>query len=237
MTKLRNILLSVLLVSCNSRHNVQYTNALNEKSISEDIEWSQMWMVSVNKNDLPKVLIIGDSHVERYYPEVAAKLNGKAYCSKFTTSRSLGDPALMEQLRCLFFSFKFDIISFNNGLHGAAYTDEQYSEYIPEVYRLLIKSNPGLKLIWVNTTASRMRDNIASFDEHNQGVINRNKAVEKFTKEHSIPVVDLFSLSISHPDYYESDGIHFNKQGVEDEARHISDAIIKIIDNSDFKRN
>jgi hypothetical protein len=231
------IFLTLLLISCNSSHNVQKKPALNTTSISEDIEWSQMWMVSVNKDNLPKVLIIGDSHVERYYPEVAAKLNGKAYCSKFTTSRSLGDPALMEQLQCLFFSLKFDIISFNNGLHGAAYTDEQYGQYIPEVYKLFIESNPGMKLIWVNTTASRIKDNIASFDEHNQGVINRNKAVEKFAKERRILLVDLFSLSINHPEYYESDGIHFNKEGVADEARHISDAIIKIIDNSDFIRN
>jgi hypothetical protein len=237
MIKLQNIFLSVLLISCNNSNIVQKGDALNNKSISEDIEWSQMWMVSVNKNDLPRVLIIGDSHVERYYPEVAAKLNGRAYCSKFTTSRSLGDPSLMEQLRCLFFSFKFDIISFNNGLHGAAYTDEQYSQYIPEVYKLFTESNPGVKLIWVYTTASRMKDNITSFDEHNPRVINRNKAVEKFTKEHSISVVDLFSLSINHPEYYENDGIHFNKPGVEDEARHISDAVNKIIDNSDFKRN
>ena len=52
-------------------------------------------MVSVNNHDLPRVLIIGDSHVERYYPLVAARLQDKAYCSKFTTSRSLGDPALI----------------------------------------------------------------------------------------------------------------------------------------------
>jgi len=234
MKRLQNLVLAVLLISCNKSNPSVRNDSLNSKSISEDIEWSQMWIVSVNKNDLPKVLIIGDSHVERYYPEVAAKLNGRAYCSKFTTSRSLGDPALIEQLKTVFFSFKFDVISFNNGLHGVEYSDEQYNLYIPEVYKLFTETNPGAKLIWVNTTARRIRDNIEAFDEHNQGVINRNKAVENFTDKHNIPVVDLYSLSINHPDYFESDGIHFNKQGVEDEARIVSDEIIKIIDNSDF---
>jgi hypothetical protein len=237
MKKNLHLIFIILLIACNNSNTANRQNeTLNQKSISEDIEWSNMWMVSVNKKDLPKVLIIGDSHVERYYPAVAARLKDKAYCSKFTTSRSMGDPALIEQLKPVFFSFKFDVISFNNGLHGIEYTDDQYSRDIPEVYKLFTESNPGVKLIWVNTTGRRVSDNIAAFDEYNQGVINRNKAVENFTKAHNIPVVDLFLLSIIHPDYYESDGIHFNKQGVEDEARYVSDEIIRIIDNSDFIR-
>jgi hypothetical protein len=228
MKKNFQLIFVILLIACNNSNTAnRQDETLNQKSISEDIEWSNMWMVSVNKKDLPKVLIIGDSHVERYYPVVAGKLLDKAYCSKFTTSRSLGDPALIEQLKAVFFSFKFDVISFNNGLHGVEYSDAQYSLDIPEVYKLFTGSNPGVKLVWVNTTARRLRDSIAAFDGHNQGVINRNRAIENFTKAHNIPVVDLFSLSIIHPDYYESDGIHFNKQGVEDEARYVSDEILR----------
>ena len=208
----------------------------NKKSISEDIEWSNTWIVSVNSSDLPKVLIIGDSHAERYYPVIAARLQNKAYCSKFTTSRSLGDPALMEQLKTVFFSFKFDIISFNNGLHGVEYADEQYRKYIPEVYRLFTESIPGVKLLWVNTTGRRVRDNIATFDEYNQGVINRNKAVENFSKSVNIPLIDFYALSFNHPEYYENDGIHFNKEGVEVEARYISEEILKVIENFSVKR-
>lgn len=188
-------------------------------------------MVSVNNHELPRVLIIGDSHVERYYPVVAEQLKEKAYCSKFTTSRSMGDPALIEQLKALFFSYRFDVICFNNGLHGVDYTDEEYSSFIPVVYSLFKKNNPDLKLIWVNTTARRIRENTGQFEEHNSGVINRNKAVENFTRENNIPLIDFYSLSINHPEYYENDGIHFNKQGVEDEAKTISSGIIKIIDN------
>ena len=110
-------------------------------SISEGTEWSNTWMVATNKHDLPRVLIIGDSHVERYYQPVTNKLNKIAYCSKFTTSRSLGDPALIAQLKALFFSYKFDVITFNNGLHGVEYSDEQYNSYIPVVYKpALLKS-------------------------------------------------------------------------------------------------
>jgi hypothetical protein len=236
MKKILLLVFPIVLFACNRNNNVGKNDPINDRSISEDIEWSQMWMVSVNNHDLPRVLIIGDSHVERYYPLIAERLHDKAYCSKFTTSRSLGDPALIEQLKTVFFSFKFDIISFNNGLHGAEYSVEQYSRYIPEVYKLFIENNTGVRLIWVNTTGSRDSENISAFNEFNKEVINRNKAVENFTRANSIPLIDLYSLSNSHPEYYETDGIHFNKEGVEEEARYVSDEIIKVIENSNYIR-
>jgi hypothetical protein len=231
MKYLFSVVLAIIICACNNKNGVKTNTALNKRSISEDIEWCHLWMVSVNSNDLPRVLIIGDSHAERYYPRVTAKLNDRAYCSKFTTSRSLGDPALIEQLRSVFFSFRFNVISFNNGLHGAEYSTEQYSQYIPQVYKLFREANPGVKLIWVNTTGSRMRDNFGLFNEYNHEVIKRNNSVENFAKENNVPLVDLYDLSVKHPEYYETDGIHFNKDGVDEEARYISDEIIKALEN------
>lgn len=236
MKKLIHLLLAFFTFACSTNHlTIRHDKTLINPSISEDIEWSQTWMVSTNKHDLPRVLIIGDSHVERYYPVLSDKLKNKAYCCKFTTSRSLGDPALIEQLKAIFFSYKFDIISFNNGLHGVEYTDRQYSSYIPFVYKLLKESIPDLKLIWVNTTARRIRDNLTEFEKYNSGVINRNKTVEEFTRAKNIPLVDLYSLSFNHPEYYENDGIHFNNKGVEEEARVVSGEILKVIDYVNIK--
>jgi hypothetical protein len=200
-------------------------------SISEGTEWSNTWMVATNKHDLPRVLIIGDSHVERYYQPVTNKLNKIAYCSKFTTSRSLGDPALIAQLKALFFSYKFDVITFNNGLHGVDYSDEQYSRYIPTVYKLFKKSNPGLKLIWVNTTPRRIGGKRPDFDQYNQGVINRNKAVEEFTRAKNIPLVDFYTPASTNLDYFDTDGIHFSKPGVEEQAKMVTSEILKALES------
>lgn len=89
--------------------------------INEDIEWSHTWIVNTNDTLLPKVLIVGDSHVDGYYSVVAKKLGTKVSCSKFTTSKSLGDPVFINQLESVLMLCDFDIISFNNGLHGADY--------------------------------------------------------------------------------------------------------------------
>ena len=222
----------ILAVGCKSNYQtIGQDKKHKNSSINEDIEWSHTWVVSTNKYDLPKVLIIGDSHVERYYQNVTDKLINKAYCNKFTTSRSLGDPILIDQLRAVFNAYKFDIICFNNGLHGVDYTVKQYSNYIPEVYNLFKKNNSNIKLIWVNITARRVPKNLTDFDKYNTGIINRNKAIADFTKAKQIPLIDFYSLSINHMDYYEPDGIHFNPNGVADEANTVTLEILKAIDN------
>ncbi len=102
--------------------------------ISEGIEWSHTWIVNTNDTILPKVLIVGDSHVQIYYDVliiVAKKLGSNVSCCKFTTSKSLGDPVFITQLESVLMLCDFDIISFNNGLHGADYSREEYSKFVP----------------------------------------------------------------------------------------------------------
>jgi len=210
MKKILILILVFLTFACS---NKQITKVKNN-SINEVIEWSNTWIVNNDKTDLPRVLLIGDSHVERYYPVVTEKLKGKASCSKFTTSKSLGDPAIMVQLKALLSIYKFDIVTFNNGLHGVSYTDEQYSSYLPKVYKLFKKNNPDSKIIWVNTTARRVKGSLNEYDQYNQGVINRNKAVDLFTKKNNLVLIDMYSFTYAHTEYYENDGIHLNKTGV-----------------------
>ena len=230
MSRILIFLFAFITVSASiAFQGVAQNKSKKNSSISEDIEWSGTWIVATGKHDLPRVLIIGDSHVERYFQSLSDKLNKKAYCCKFTTSRSLGDPALITQLKALFFSYQFDVITFNNGLHGVDYTEKQYSRYIPIVYQLFKKSNPGFKLVWVNTTARRVRDNLSKFDQYNPEVISRNKSVEEFCRGKNIPLVDFYFPSSIHTDYYEKDGIHFNSVGVEEQAKTVASEILNAL--------
>ena len=53
---------------------------------NESISWNHSWIVkSTPAQNLPNVLLIGDSHVERYYPVVNNLLKDKAVVSKITT--------------------------------------------------------------------------------------------------------------------------------------------------------
>src|ERR1035437_6076718 len=100
--------------------------AQTKPAVREDIEWLDVWLPNTNSHDLPRVLLIGDSITRGYGPRVEADLKGKAYVGRMATSKSLGDPALLQQVALVLQEQSFDIIHFNNGLHGKDYTQEEY---------------------------------------------------------------------------------------------------------------
>ena len=224
------LVLGVLLFTFGCRQGTEK----GDVSIKEPIEWSHTWIPATDKHDLPRVLLIGDSHVERYYPLVARQLQGLAYCAKLTTSKSLGDPILPDEIGLILKQYDFDIIAFNNGLHGKGYTEEQYGKYIPLIFDLF-KRQSKAKVIWVNTTPVRKRGNLAEFDDFTGRVRKRNRLVEKYATEHGIPIVDLFSLGQQHEEYYTGDGVHFNPDGVAAEADRVAGKIKELLPESRTK--
>lgn len=69
-----------------------------KKIAREYIEWSDIWIPGANKTDLPHVLLIGNSITRGYYGKVEAALKEKAYVGRLSNSKSVGDPALIEEL-------------------------------------------------------------------------------------------------------------------------------------------
>ena len=58
----------------------------------ERIEWSDIWITDADRDELPRVLLVGDSIVRGYYDGVEKALAGKAACARYTTSKFLGNP-------------------------------------------------------------------------------------------------------------------------------------------------
>lgn len=218
------IIISYFMTSCASYKSVSKGTIINE-----NIEWSSTWIVNTNDKVLPKVLLIGDSHVERYYGLVAKYLDpNKVSCSKFTTSKSLGDPLFIKQLESVLSLCTYDVVSINNGLHGADYKIEEYAKFVPIANKLLAK-NVKKSLIWVNTTAIREAENVIKFAERNHQVIERNKFLTDFTKANNLMMVDFYSSTANKLEYYTNDGVHFNQGGVEEEATLITKKINQIL--------
>ena len=190
---------------------------------NETISWNHSWIVArPEMSSQPQVLVIGDSHAERYYPVVNNLLKDKATVSKITTSLSMGDATFMPQLAGLLAGHKFDYIFFNNGLHGVLYSPAVYASYISKVYKLLKKNNPLATIIWVNTTARRVPNNLDSFDAYHQDVIERNKYVAAFCAKKNVKVLDFFSLTVNDKSLFTQDGIHVNEAGVAAQAKLIA---------------
>lgn len=197
--------------------------------VRENIEWLDVWMPNTNDHDLPRVLLIGDSITRGYGRQVEAALKGKAYVSRMATSMSLGDPGLLDEIRLVLRKQAFDVIHFNNGMHGNGYSESEYAAAIPALLAALHRHAPKAKLIWASTTDVRQRNRLEEVDPKTARLIERNRAAEQIVRKRNIPIDDLFSLVAGHPEYHAQDGVHFNEKGSEILAAQVAESILKLL--------
>ena len=203
--------------------------AQTKPPVREDIEWLDVWLPNTNSHDFPRVLLIGDSITRGYGPQVEADLRGKAYVGRLATSKSLGDPALLEEVALVLQEQAFDVIHFNNGMHGAGYSEEEYAAALPVLLATLRRYAPNAKLIWASTTDVRQRNHLETADPKTDRIVQRNRAAAEIVERENIPIDDLFSLVRGHPDYHAQDGVHFSDKGSEILAAQVRDSIAKLL--------
>ena len=121
----------------------------------ESIEWADIWIPEANATTLPRVLLIGDSITRGYYPKVVEQLKGKASVARLASSKSIGDPALLAEVALVLDQCRFDVVHFNNGLHGWGYSEDEYQKHFPGLVATLRRHAPKAKLIWAATTPMR----------------------------------------------------------------------------------
>ena len=197
--------------------------------VRENIEWLDVWLPHTNDHSLPRILLIGDSITRGYGKQVEANLKDKAYVARMATSKSLGDPALIEQVALILREQSFDIIHFNNGMHGDGYSEEAYANALPELLTTLHRGAPRARLIWCSTTDVRERNNLNTINPKTGRVAHRNQIAAAFAKREGIPVNDLFVVVRSHPEYHAADGVHFNEKGNAVLAEQVTAALIKLL--------
>lgn len=196
----------------------------------EPIEWIRLWLPNVDKKDEPQVLLLGDSITEAYYKDVAADLKGKAYVGYFASSLSVGDPMLPGQIALVLRNYRFNVIHFNNGLHGKNYTEEEYARYFPQYVRTIQTNSNGAKLIWTSSTPVRTGKDMADLAPFTERVEARNRIAAAYVRKAGIPIDDLFSAVLHDPEYYLGvDGTHPNSEGRTAEARDVSASILKVL--------
>jgi lysophospholipase L1-like esterase len=175
------------------------------------------------------VLLIGDSITRAYYPEVEKKLAGRAYVARLSSSAFISDPALLQQIEMVLGSTKFDVIHFNNGMHGWQHSEEEYGAAFPRFLKTIQRGAPAAKLIWANTTPLRISPtNAAPQQATDARIAARNDIALKFVAAKKIPVDDQFSIALGHPEYH-SDNVHFNGRGIALQAAQVADTIAQAL--------
>ena len=119
------------------------------QSLTERVEWTWADRPEHPDPSLPNVLLIGDSITRAYYVETTHLLANRANCYLFATSASSGDPRLPDQIADLgkIVPSGFAVIHFNNGMHGWAYTEQQYAAGLPSFIASVRRLSPSAAFI------------------------------------------------------------------------------------------
>ncbi len=195
--------------------------------VRENIEWLDVWVPGHTITDQPRLLLIGDSITRGYYNTVEAKLKGKAVVARLTTSKSLGDPALLDEVRLVLGQTKFDVVHFNNGMHGWGYTEDEYAKALPDLVATIRKGAPTAKLICATTTPVRIAGKPELSDPKTDRVKVRNKAVADVMDKEKIPTNDLFTLVAEKPEWFSQDGVHLNPKGSTALGEQVAEHVLK----------
>jgi len=182
-----------------------------QRSVTEEIEWT--WEVRPQHVDpqLPNVLLLGDSITRNYFPQVTKDLTGIANVYLMASSTSVGDPRLPRQIAefSAMQPVSFAVVHFNNGMHGWGYTEAQFKAAFPRFLRA-IHALPGHgKLIWTTITPVKPE---ATSGATNPRINVRNAIAKNLVEAENISIDDQNALMSHHLDLYE-DTVHFNKEG------------------------
>lgn len=197
-------------------------------------------------DELPRVLIIGDSISIGYAPQVAVLLKDRAQVSRPGAD---GKPVIncgdtrrgLENVDVWLGDRSWDVIHFNWGLHDLCYRDLESKppklrdkktgklSVSPEDYRANLEKlvqrleKTGAKLIWASTT-------IVPEGESGRFVgddLKYNAIAAEIMKAHRIPINDLNALSRSFPEnlFAGKGNVHYTKTGYAQLAEQVADRI------------
>ena len=227
MKRLKSIFLVALMTSFSLLVGAQ--SASYPPSARESIEWCDIWISHANETNLPRVLLIGDSITRAYYPEVEKHLEGKAYVARLSSSAFISDPVLLKQIEMVLGEYKFDVVHFNNGMHGWQHSEREYEQAFPKLLKTIQKYAPHAKLIWANTTPLKVSPSLPPDNQTqatDERIAARNAIAVKLMQAKGIPVDDLNTPMLGHPELH-SDNVHFNDQGVALQAAQVAAHIEK----------
>ena len=183
--------------------------------VRENIEWSTTYTYNSNDTAHPRVLLIGDSICNGYQAKVREKLADMANVTFWASSKCVTDPQYFRELDFLLDSYRYDIISFNNGLHSLT-TDraEWEAAYVSAVAFIRAKC-PEAKLVLTLCTP---------LNNPEKDAISRalNACTLALSDAEALPVIDLYA-AVAGLDKAEhmSDVFHWKDTGKELQAEAI----------------
>src|SRR4051794_10177770 len=187
----------------------------------------------VRAEELPRVLIIGDSISIGYTPYVERVLAGKASVQHNAgNAGTSGNGVFLMESWLDGKNGKWDLIHFNFGLHDLKRMRDGRQQVEPKEYerylRLFVErlKQTGAKLVFATTTP--VPEGKVSPPRVPADVAEYNKIAQRVMADASIPIDDLFSLaSVNVADWQQPVNVHFTARGYEGLAAQVSRVILE----------
>lgn len=188
-------------------NNITYQEERNSSKL-EKYEWLRIWFEDTEDTDAKRVLYIGDSISEGTYKYATNLTERKVIFNNLATSKAVDNPNYYSFIS-MFISEnnKKDAIIINNGLHGWHLSEEEYREHYQKLIKKIKTDFPEVPLYILLTTATteatKCRDRVPV----------RNAAAKQIAEDENLQVIDLYSVTNGHTEYYKPDGVHFVEKG------------------------
>ena len=187
-------------------------------NIYEAKEWTNLWWDEADKDEgLPRILLVGDSQTFGYYPEVIRNMEKEARITALTTSKNVDNPYLIPELDLVIrqFDLRYDLIHFNNGLHGQHQTDaDDFANDYEKVITHILKNYPDAALTLALCPPCYQGEH---FEEPHEVLYQmaeaRNARIRAIGEKYGLAVDDLFTPMLAHRDLHVPDGIHYGDEG------------------------
>lgn len=187
----------------------------------ERFEWIHSWCDETLNNDLPRVLLVGDSINYNYQEKVREFLRGICYVDYISTSYAIDTKMYSHLVYNFMTDSKYSLIHFNHGLHGKHLSKRSYKS---KMEKLLNRVN--IKIILATSTVVLQEENKHLDSSWMKRVEERNEAVYEIAKEKGYEVDDLYSVSVGIPkEKRYQDGTHYLTDGYEIFANVVAESI------------
>ena len=193
----------------------------------EQKEWVRTWCDDTNGNDLPRVLLIGDSITNGYQEKVRELLRGVCYVDFLATSYAIDMPIYHKLVAMFVADSRYELIHFNNGLHGIHIAKRTYKSGVKK----LLKKIVGKKKVILATSTIVYKGSTKRKDgAWMKRVRERNAALKELAAEFGYGIDDLYEVSTKIPfEKRYGDGTHYLVEGYELLAQAVVESIEKAI--------
>lgn len=188
----------------------------------EKYEWVRCWCDNANKYDLPRILLVGDSITEGYQEFVRKAFEDIIYVDYFATSYAVNTKIYHELLGSFIRDSRYDLIHFNNGLHGFDMGKKEYKKGVKNAAKRFYCEN----IILATSTVVYEKGNTEIDREWERKIEERNLAIHEIAHSKAFFIDDLYkvSLEIAKEDRAE-DGTHYLEAGSE----KLAESVVKSI--------